>query len=460
MLHLLHQHEDMALNEKQQNVFNACINGDYHVFCTGEGGTGKSRLLSELVSTYRTNSEFKDKHIAVTASTGLAALNVGGVTLHSFAGVQIIEDNLVEMIKRARRRKSYANWIDTDILIIDEISMISATLFDNLSLVAQDIRGSTEPFGGMRLIMFGDFLQLPPISKGNSRTSRVFESFTWQKMLVRCYMLSDIMRQSDITFKSILSSLRIGECNAESNTYMQNLSRDLRYDDSIEPVKLYPLRNSVDEYNIEKLNCINSKEYTYQSVDFGDFNILKQCIAPRTITLKTGAQVMIILNLSPIIVNGTLGTVTGFKYHSDTKTVQPIVTVMTVDNILQSIDINICSWESIAPDGIKIVAKRMQIPIILAWATTIHKSQGQTISRLSVDLKGVFEYGQAYVALSRAIDSSNLQVKNFTRGKIKADSESVKFYERIKQQLDEDDSKTGTVVNKLQAAKVFVGFAD
>ncbi len=451
----------MSLNTQQQHVFDACTTGNSNIFCTGEGGTGKSWLLSKLVNTFRTDERYKDKTVAITASTGLAACSIGGTTLHSFAGVQIVEDNPKEMIKRARRGKSYGHWVDTDILVIDEISMISATFFDNLSQVGQDLRQSKEPFGGIRIIMFGDFLQLPPISKGNKKVKKVFESETWQRMSVKCFSLSDIIRQSDLTFKNVLSSLRVSDWSKDMDGYVKNLSRDLHYNDNIKPVQLFPLRANVDDYNNDKLNLINSQSHTYTSIDKGDKMMLKQCIAPRTLTLKMGAQVMVIRNLSPLVVNGSIGTITGFEYHNDTKTFLPIVTIVT-DEGHTITTMTHQTWETIAPNGRTVIAKRIQIPLILAWATTIHKSQGQTISRLSVDLEGVFEYAQTYVALSRARDSENLQVKNFTRGKVRADPESVQFYKRLSDRIseDEDRGQNGVIVEKPRAAKVFIGFAD
>lgn len=450
----------MHFNTDQQRVYNACTNEDSNIFCTGEGGTGKSWLLSNIVNTFRTSEKYKERSVAITASTGLAAFNISGITLHSFAGVQIIENDINEMIKRSRRGQSYANWIDTDILIIDEISMISATFFDNLSLVAKDLRKSDKPFGGIRLIMFGDFLQLPPVSKNNTKINKVFEGIAWRSMSVKCFLLTEIIRQSDVTFKNILSSFRVGICNNDADAYMKKLSRNLEYNDDIKPVKLFPLRNSVEDYNKQKLDLIKSQSHTYHAIDYGDHNILKQCIAPKSITLKTGAQVMIIRNLSGgIAVNGSLGTITGFEYSMNNKMLHPIVSLITGSGTNTSITIDLHSWESVMPNGYKVIARRTQIPVILAWATTIHKSQGQTIPRLSIDLDGVFEYGQAYVALSRAVDSSNLQVENFTKGKIKADPESVKFYDRLREEINNNISESGVIVNK-ERHKIFIGFSD
>jgi ATP-dependent DNA helicase PIF1 len=450
----------MELNASQQKVFDACFNSESNIFCTGEGGTGKSWLLSRIVSEFRTNTNFKDKTVAVTASTGLAALNIGGVTLHSFAGIQIVEDNVTEMIKRARRGKSYGNWVDTDILILDEISMISATLFDNLSRVAQDLRGSTEPFGGIRVISFGDFLQLPPVSKSSGRVKRVFEGSAWKAMSIKCFTLTEVVRQTDLTFKKMLSLIRVGKCTQEVVDYMTSLSRDLVYEDSVEPVKLFPLRKFVDEYNNKRLSAINSDPHTFTAIDYGDIGILQQCIAPKRITLKTGAQVMFTRNINPLVVNGSIGTVTGFKYDNHSRSLWPVVIVVGPDGQHASVNVELCKWESISANGRTVVARRTQIPIILAWAATIHKSQGQTIPRLNIDLDGIFEHGQAYVALSRAVDSSNLQVKNFTKGKILTDPDSVEFYERLEQEIDNNDDVDGVVVNKRPPPKIYVGFAD
>lgn len=445
----------MNLNSDQQKVFDECINGKSHIFCTGEGGTGKSWLISHIVSEYRRNQLYSEKQITVTASTGLAAFNIKGMTLHSFAGIQIVEDNPTEMIRRARRA-AYDQWISTDILIIDEISMVSATLFDNLSIVAKSIRESTEPFGGIRIIMFGDFLQLSPVSTSKIRKKKVFESDVWKEMNPKCFMLSQIIRQKDTEFKSVLSSIRSGICDENVEKYILGLSRKLRYDDNVEPVTLFSLRISVDGYNHIKLDSIKSDEYKFHATDSGDKRLLKQCVAPPTLTLKTGAQVMIIRNMSSTIVNGSVGTVTGFEFHDDTRTISPIVSVVGLDGICISTTIEECAWETLAPDGKTVLSKRIQIPLILAWATTIHKSQGMTIPRLSVDLEGIFDYGQVYVALSRAVDSANLQVLNFTKDKIKADPYSISFYIGMKQ-------STGSMPVMLPVTRsrtMHIGFED
>lgn len=308
--------------------------------------------------------------------------------------------------------------------------------------------------------MFGDFLQLPPVSKNNSRANKVFESSTWQIMSVECFTLSEIIRQSDLSFKTMLSSFRRGVCSDDDISYMKSLSRSLQYDDSIEPVKLFPRRNNVDMYNSQRLDLIKSNGYTYYATDYGDYNLLKHCIVPKSIVLKVGAQVMITRNLSKSIFNGSIGVVTGFEYDNTSKLLQPIVSVIVESNKCDNITLNLCSWECIGPNGKKTIAKRTQIPVILAWATTIHKSQGQTIPRLSVDLEGVFECGQAYVALSRAVSSDGLQVVNFTKSKIRADPESVKFYERLEKELENNDVGYNIIVSKSPRSKIFIGFGD
>lgn len=450
---MYHYHEPaMTLNAKQREVFDACVSGDGHIFCTGEGGTGKSWLISEIVSELRNSASPNLKTVAVTASTGLAAFNVHGSTLHAFSGVQIIEDNVTEMITRARRH-SFAEWTTTDILIIDEISMVSAVLFDNLSIVAQNIRGSAEPFGGMRIIMFGDFLQLSPISKNGVKAKKVFMGNAWKAMKPKCFTLTDIIRQSDAKFRSILSAIRLGRCGTSVEQYISSLSRKVDYKDNIKPVKLFSLRVDVDTYNNSMLSMLRSVEYTFDATDKGNIGLLKQCLAPKQLTLKVGAQVMIIRNMSPTIVNGTLGTITGFDFDDDTMSMMPKVTVVNTNGVCEIISVVRSSWDSVSANGMKVLAKRIQLPIILAWATTIHKSQGMTIPRLSVDLHGIFDEGQVYVALSRAVSASCLQVSNFTRDKIKADMSSVRFYASMNNPQTSDRQIT-------TGGKTFIGFIE
>lgn len=441
------------LTKCQRRVWDTCINSQNHVFCTGEGGTGKSWLLQKLVDYFRKNESTREKNVAITSSTGISAFSIRGSTLHSFAGVQIVENDTTEMIRRARRGQSFSNWMDTDILIVDEISMISATFFDNLSYVGSDIRKIQQPFGGIRLIMFGDFLQLPPVSKNTNRTKMIFEGAAWQKMSIRSFVLTEVIRQSDKEFKSVLSKIRIGEPDNHACEFVQRLSRPIASHNDIGVVNLFPLRREADEYNASKLDLLTSRPHTYKAIDYGDKALLAHCIAPRSVVLKTGAQVMVNRNISSMVVNGTVGTVLAFEYDDTSEMFQPIVSVSLVSGDMMTIKPRFCSWETLEARG-KVTSRRTQIPLMLAWATTIHKSQGQTITKLKVDLEHIFESAQTYVALSRAANHDFLQVTNFTKGKVRADANSVEFYRKLRNTEDED----GVVIETN--TKVHIGFGD
>ena len=418
------------LNQEQVAIFKECIHGSSSVFCTGRGGTGKSSVTESVIRYFR-DGQFEGEHqIAVTASTGIAAYLIRGITLHRFAGVGIMEDNKVEMHRKATRGKSAQYWRKTDVLVIDEISMISAQFFDNLSYVAQKMRHSDEPFGGIRLLMFGDFLQLPPVSKKDMRVPRVFEGDVWKQLSPKVFTLNKIMRQQDGVFTDMVSKVRLGKCTSDVCDYFESLSRDIEYYDGIEPVRLYSLRKTTDEYNQSQLDKINASTKIYESIDRGDEKSLLQCPAPKTLKLKSGCQVMLTRNLGKSAVNGSIGTLIGFKYVSDMRSFQPLVKFVGHDGQSFTMSVPRCTWETVAPTGV-VMSSRTQVPLILAWAITIHKSQGQTIPRLYVDLNRVFECGQAYVALSRCTDPSCLQVIGFNKDIVKVDLNCLNYYDPI-----------------------------
>lgn len=418
------------LNEEQVEIFKECVYGTSSVFCTGRGGTGKSSVTESVIRYFR-NCQTEGTHqIAVTASTGIAAYLIRGITLHRFAGVGILENDKVEMHKKATRGKSAQYWRKTDILVIDEVSMISAQFFDNLSYVAQKMRRSDEPFGGIRLLMFGDFLQLPPVSKSEMRVPRVFEGEAWKQLSPKVFTLNRIMRQQDQLFTEMVSRVRLGECTTDVCDYFESFSRDIEYYDGIEPVRLYSLRKTTDEHNQFQLDKISAHPKTYESVDRGDERSLLQCPAPKTLKLKAGCQVMLTRNLGKSAVNGSIGTVIGFKYVADLRSSQPLVKFVGHDGQAFTMAVPKCTWETVAPTGV-VMSSRVQVPLILAWAITIHKSQGQTIPRLYVDLNRVFECGQAYVALSRCTDPNCLQVVGFSKDIVKVDLECLNYYEPV-----------------------------
>lgn len=421
------QNIESSLNGDQYSVFKQCIKGDLSILCTGQGGTGKSWLLECIVKYFRQYR--KDLNIAVTASTGIASFNIGGMTLHRFVGAGIEENDIKAMTERASAGASKAYWANTHILIIDEVSMVSATFFESISQVGSKIRNDERPFGGIRLLMFGDFLQLPPVAKSGDLGKRVFHTDAWKQINPRVMQLTAVVRQSNQFFRDVLAGIRYGICTELAEEFILSLQRPVEYQDQIEPVRLFAKRTSTDLFNEEKLSTLKGREILFSSTDTGNIGLLKQCPASKDLKLKLGSQVILTRNMDSSAVNGSIGTVTGFTNVS-LGYKQPIVTFTDNNNTHFERTIGRVAWESVAPNG-SILACRRQFPLLLSWAITIHRSQGATIPRLCIDMSGIFEVGQAYVALSRCPNPDNLQVLNFDKNYVMASRTCVEFYQEI-----------------------------
>ena len=445
---------NQSMNEDQQRIFQECIGSSGSIFCTGQGGTGKSWLLECIVAYFREFPLSDNRYVAVTASTGIAAFTVKGITLHRFAGVGIEEENLQTMIAKASKGVSYLNWTRTDILIIDEISMVSPVFFNNLSRMASYLRDNELPFGGIRIIMFGDMLQLPPVSRGTAEIIDIFNTDAWISLSPKVMQLRHIIRQTNVEFQRILTEIRYGKCSERSEEYLRSLDREVQYDDDIEPVRLFAKRDMTLAFNKSKLDSINGPQIVSVSTDSGNISVLKQCPAPARLELKVGSQVILIRNLDTQAVNGSVGLVTGFQDVQGQFYKKPIVKLTSFSGNPFTITLQKCLWETIAPNG-SVVASRLQYPLILAWAITIHRSQSQTIPRLCVDMTGIFEVGQAYVALSRCPSPDNLQVTNFNKNCIMASLSAVHFY----QLLDEEESTSEELPSYSEVSATSVAHA-
>jgi ATP-dependent DNA helicase PIF1 len=413
-------HGDESLNTIQQQIIDAWTGTHDNIFCTGHGGTGKSWILRKLCGIIRSSG----KRLAITAPTGAAAFNIGGVTINKFAGTGIETENIGKMIAMASKKRTAIIWRTTDILVIDEISMVSGIFFENLNIVAQTIRRSSLPFGGIRLFLLGDFLQLPPVSQSSVRPFRAFECEAWKQCNMRSFILTKTMRQTDTEFISNLANIRVGVCDKTTTEYFNSLSRDLTYSDGIEPVRLFAMRKDVDSYNLRRLEQIDSTLRSFDSTDTGPVSALAHCPVPSKLHLKKGCQVMLVRNISESLVNGTVGTVRGFKNIEGEKV--PTMDIIGSNGQIKKIVLQRVQWESMDING-SVAAVRTQFPLILAWAITIHKGQGRTIPRLFVNMTGIFECGQAYVALSRCQSPDNLQVINFSSDLVKTDPACIEF---------------------------------
>ncbi|CAG8479434.1 13335_t:CDS:2 [Acaulospora morrowiae] len=440
------------LNEEQEHIYDLIVNEGKSVFYTGAAGTGKSKLLGRIIEGLQ--YKYGNAPVAVTAPTGIAALNIGGTTVHRFSQFPVnaqyksIEE-IISAIKFSKRLST--RWNRIRALVIDEISMLDARLFERLDAVAKYFKKNQDPFGGIQIVVTGDFCQLPPVST-EDKARFCFESPIWSDCIRHNYQLTKIYRQKNEDFQNILNELRIGQVSENSLEIMNQLSRTPAYpEDGVKPSELYPIISKVNRINRIELDRLPHKKYIFHAEDFEPENIGKldelerSNLAPKKLELKLNAQVMLITNLSDDLVNGSKGYVCG--YHSikdqmnykeeldqmdvDTKYILPIV---RFDNGLIR-PIPYLSWTINSTDdktGESVeLAKRVQLPLILAWAISIHKSQGQSLERVKVDLDRIFERGQAYVALSRARTMDYLQVLNFSRDKVMADEKVLNFYRTL-----------------------------
>ncbi|KND04641.1 uncharacterized protein SPPG_00357 [Spizellomyces punctatus DAOM BR117] len=415
----------IQLSEEQENVAKLVVDGQESIFFTGSAGTGKSVLLRELIK--RLQSKYAKEEIAITASTGIAACNIGGITLHSFSGCGIAKETAAVLAQRViANNRSSTRWRSTKVLIIDEVSMVEGDFFDKLEYVARSVRRSQKPFGGVQLVICGDFLQLPPVSK-NARYA--FEATSWGNCVKRTIQLNHVFRQRDSTFVNLLNEMRIGVVSPESEKVLRNLSRELRFEDGLEATQLFALRNQVDQANAARLANLPGQSKIFKAQDHAkteaDRAKLKDFMAPAVLELKLGAQVMLIKNLDEKLVNGSLGRVASFEE----KTGYPVIEFI-INGSPKYMEITNDDWTLEVP-GQGVVASRNQVPLILAYSMSIHKSQGQTLERVKVDLGRVFENGQAYVALSRATSLEGLQVLNYSRNKVRVDRRVVEFHKKL-----------------------------
>ncbi|XP_061348777.1 ATP-dependent DNA helicase PIF1-like [Gastrolobium bilobum] len=413
--------------EEQKSVLSAVKEGNC-VFITGSAGTGKTKLLTEVVNLLR-KLHTKSK-VFVTASTGVAAFAIRGQTLHSFAGIHPpfdVPEKLVKGIlsnKRASRR-----WKKVKALVVDEIGMVDARLFDNLEFIARKLRGVSETWGGIQLVVVGDFCQLPPITYKSEVVSYAFEADCWNESFDLQIELTRIFRQSDPRFIELLQRIRMGESDHSDLLFLEKYCSKSEIDPSA--VQLFPRKNKVMEVNEKKLRSLQKDIIVYRAVDNGEEpwkSQLKHGIAPDELSICVGARVMLVKNLHTWkgLVNGATGTVVELKVGD--------FDGLCSDNLLPVVKFDKGKEFLIGPeewhvmDGDVVVACRKQIPLSLAWAMSIHKCQGMTIDKAYIDLKGTFAPGMVYAAISRVTSLEGLHISGFSPSDIQVDRKVSKFY--------------------------------
>lgn len=421
---------------KHQEIFESYLNEE-NIFITGPGGTGKTYIIKQIYEHAINNN----KKICVTALTGVASvlLDCNATTIHSWSGIGISNKPESQIINKINRSKFYKhNWENTDILIIDEISMMSCRLFDLLNKIGKIIRVNDKAFGGIQLIFSGDFFQLPPVKE----TLFCFESEQFNNTFDKIINLTKVFRQNDIIYKKLLLNMRKGLITKKSIDLLNSKIIDDKFDKNAKNIiRLVPTKNKAFEINNHFINCIKDKKYIYKrtykenvenlnnnekiKLDLmsdiekeNEYNYIKEStLTEENLVLKKGAYVMCIANLDigEGIANGTTGIIVDFSPQK-----LPIVQFDKHKMVIGKKE-----WKSENVPGICV----FQIPLILAWGITIHKAQGLTLDKAIIDIgKDLFEAGQMYVALSRIKSLEGVYLKEFNINNLKINYKVLNYY--------------------------------
>lgn len=401
------------LNEDQQQALQQ-LNSDKNIFITGAAGSGKSFLLKYYL---------KNKDIPVLASTGAAAILVGGRTFHSFFGLGIMEGGIEATVQRALKNKKLIKRLKkTSAVIIDEVSMLSGPTLRAAEMISRAALNSMAPWGGLRIIAVGDFAQLPPVNPFRQSKEWAFTDSVWQESGFTPVILRQMMRSSDQDFLEVLRRVRNGLVDSSVEQFLNSRTQ---VQPSGDYTRLFPHRADVENYNLQQLEEIPEDTYTFQTeytgkpVDVEKFR--KHAPIADVIQLKKNALVMIRQN-DPAgrWVNGSLGRI---------ENITPQFLVIKLEKG-RRIELEKTDFTLLDADGNPAVSAR-NFPVTLAWGMTIHKAQGTTLDQMHVDLRKIWEPGQAYVALSRVRTPKGLYIEGWSPRAIFCDREVADFHRSL-----------------------------
>jgi hypothetical protein len=389
----------------------------HNAYLTGSAGAGKTFLLNRYIEHLKKNNV----EVAVTASTGIAATHMGGVTIHSWSGLGIrhrLTEQDIDALEE--RRYLFERFQNTRVLIVDEVSMLHHFRLDLVERIIRSFKRNNLPFGGMQVILCGDFFQLPPVSRAPEPEAKfIYHSDAWNEMNLKICYLHEQHRQTDDACVKVLNDIRGNRVSEETLIPLR-----LRYKKepkiSIPPTKLYTHNVDVDSVNDEEIEALDGEGEVFEMTSRGHTPLVealkKSCLAPEKLRLKIGARVMFVKNnMDAGYVNGTLGKVAAFENGA------PMVETAQGKRIMATP----MAWV-IEEEG-KVKAEITQVPLRLAWAITVHKSQGMSLDAVEVDLSKSFEKGMGYVALSRVRTLDGLKLLGLNKTALEVNPEVLEF---------------------------------
>lgn len=409
------------------------LKSGHNVFMTGSAGSGKSHTLKKYIE-YLEENKVKDSCVAITASTGIAATHIGGCTIHSWSCIgikdELTDKALLDLL--SYRKPRVESMKAAKVLVIEEISMLHLKQLNLVNRIMQFVRGSILPFGGIQVVVLGDFFQLPPVVKNltqeKDRERFCFMSDSWVSAKFKVCYLSEQHRNGAGELNSILNAIRACEVNDSHFEILNSCKPRASVRDILH---LHTHNANIDLVNLNKLRELTGDLYSFQAEKFGNEKVLKfladSVLAPENLELKIGAKVMFVKNsIEDGYANGTQGVVVKFV-KDEILGLVPVVKIMSGEEIV----VEQAEWTF--EENAKVIASIKQLPLRLAWAITIHKSQGMTLDEAVIDLGNTFELAQGYVALSRLRDLKGLHLQGIKWDALKLNPLAIKADTRFQE---------------------------